>query len=554
MNKSLMKFTSILAAGLVLASSMNAFAATTVMSTKASSFSWVIQNGKDALSGRIFSSSDAITSPKAISLTWLQNAKDALSGKIATLADPTVSCVVCGGDADRYKVSTTVSPSNINDNKYTFGKIAIGTGNPGDSVLKVVGNIVFGDNSNRASVATNFSSVLWGLWNHVETKNASIAGWYTNNIVADGDESFIGGGWYNTIHSRASVIWWGEYNTINNGYATAYATIAWGRNNAINGELSTIWWGGYHSITNSFATIAWGVQNGVNGNFGTVGGGTSNVVSSRAGTIAWGTMNSITNLGAVSAILGGTENWISNANSAIAGGYKNIIHGLSSFLWGGEENIIEWGTMSFLWGGRYNTIKEGDWNVLVWGTKNFVKGFWSAVLGGEQNIVSASYSSIMWGNKNNINGNYSAIPWGQDNIVVWDYAFAWGRGAKALHDYSFVRNGDTAYDLSNPICQDPMAQLSCDLWLNDCPAQCLISSSFASTTDHQFIIHASHGVGINTNNTIGAALVVSGAIVWSYRAPSGNDGLTQIIHLIDSQSQPCTMNIEAGIITSTTCQ
>lgn len=572
MNKTLIKFASIFAAGLMVASSMNTFAATTVQSNVYNAVQTIMRtvfttNGSASGSvladintgSRIYLSGGILSTATGVSvlgldangyvtrnisfsggIQWPQGPQGATWPQWATGATwpqgpqgATGFVVFSGsstGDADWYEVGTTSSPMNINDNKYTLWKIAIGVTDPIDSVLKVVGNVVFGDVSNRASYAANFSSVLWGLGNHVETHRSSIAGGYNNNIVADADESFIGAGGYNTIHSRASVIGWGEYNTINNGYATAYATIAWGRNNSINGELSTIGWGGYNVITNSFATIAWWVQNGVNGNFGTVGGGTSNVVSARAATIAGWERNSITNLAAVSAILGGTENQIWNANSAIVGGWRNIVNGLSSFLWGGEENIIEAGTMSFLWGGRFNTIKEWDWNTLVWGTKNFVKWFGSSILGWEQNIVSANYSSINGGKDNSIDGNYSTIAGGtlnaisgsnsfipgwQANVVVWDYSFAGGNWAQALHDHTFVWNATTQTTINSaPLCQDPMVQLSCALWLNDCPPQCIITAPFASTNNSQFIVNADNGVGINTN-TPRKALDVSWAIVSS---------------------------------------
>lgn len=65
-----------------------------------------------------------------------------------------------GSDADWYEVGTTTSPNNINDNIYTLGKAAIGITDPVDAVLRVVGNVVFGDTGNRAGYAARFSSVL----------------------------------------------------------------------------------------------------------------------------------------------------------------------------------------------------------------------------------------------------------------------------------------------------------------------------------------------------------------------------------------------------------
>jgi hypothetical protein len=480
MNKTLIKFTSIFAAGLLVASSMSTFAATTVQSN--------VYNAVQTIQRTIFTTNGSASG------------------------------------------ITKVDINNGSGISYFLENVGIHTTQPKSSV-QVVGNIIFGDINNWAAYSGNFSSVLWGMGNHVETDRSSIAGWYNNNIVADADHSFIWGGWYNTAHAWASVIGWGEYNTINNGYATAYATIGWGRNNSIMWEMSTIGWGGYHTVTNSFATIAWGYQNGVNGNFGTVGGGKNNVAAATSSTIAWGDRNSVTNLAAASSILWWSENQIWNRNSAIAWGWGNIVNGVWSFLWAGEENIIEAGTLSFLWGGRYNTIKQGNWNVLAWGTKNFVGGHGSAVLGWEQNILSANYASInggrdnsidgdfstiWWGNLNVVSGAYSTVPGWALNIVVWDYSLAWGHGAQALHNNTFVWNdGNQTITSNDPICQDPMVQLSCALGLNDCPLQCIIgigSPGFASTDANQFIVNATNGVGINTNAPA-AALQVSWDVI-----------------------------------------
>lgn len=428
MKKTLLKFGAIFTAGLMVAYSVNTFAYTTIETN--------ILNAVQTIKRTIFTSDgttngtvlvDINTGSKVFIATGAlsnTNANRVLGLDTNGYVTTNVTLWSGGGtwivDHDWYEVGTTIGPDNINDYIYTFGRVAIGIDNPLDSTLRIIGNIVFGDTGNRAGYPTWFSSVLWGMGNHVETLKSTIAGGYNNNIVADADQSFIGAGWYNTIHAWASVIGWGEYNTINNGYATAYATIAGGRNNSIMGEMSTIGGGWYHSISNSFATIAWGYQNWVNGNFGTVGGGKNNVASAYGSTIAGGDMNSVTNLWAASSILGGVENWVSNANSAIVGGRQNTVHGATSFLWGGEQNIIEWGTVNVLGGGRYNTIKQGDWNSLVWGTKNFVDGFANAIVWGSDNILRSDYSSIQGWARNSIHwAPYSSIVWGNANVMTW---------------------------------------------------------------------------------------------------------------------------------------
>jgi hypothetical protein len=73
----------------------------------------------------------------------------------------------------------------------------------------------------------------------------------------------------------------------------------------------------------------------------------------------------------------------------------------------------------------------------------------------------------------------AVIPGGSQNSVAGAYAFAAGRRAKANHQGSFV-------------------------WADS------QNSDMTSTANNQFLVRASGGVGINTNNPTGAALAVNG--------------------------------------------
>lgn len=322
-------------------------------------------------------------------------------------------------DSDRYQVGTTQAPMSINDDIYTLWSAGIQTSNP-NANLQVVGNITFGDINNFAGYPNDnmFNSVLWWLWNHIETERSSIAGWHNNNIVADADNSFIGWWWHNTTHARASTIGWWEYNTINNWYATAYATIGWWRNNTVLGETSTIGGWGYNIISKSFSVIAWWFQNGGNGNYSSILWGRNNVANAWWSTIVWWDLNNISNLWAAWFIGWWVENWISNNNGAVVGWYRNIVHGASSILWWGEENIIEGWTMNSLLWWRLNTIKQWDWNAIVWWSKNFIDSFLSFIWGWQGNIINGSASSIVWGYRNRNDADQSIIWWGNNNTIT----------------------------------------------------------------------------------------------------------------------------------------
>jgi hypothetical protein len=83
------------------------------------------------------------------------------------------------------------------------------------------------------------------------------------------------------------------------------------------------------------------------------------------------------------------------------------------------------------------------------------------------------------------------------------------------------------------------------------------ANAFTGYGNLSMLINAPRWVGINKNMvTPGIALDVNGNIKTQgvFVAPSNNQGITQTINLTDSLSNPCTLTVEAGIITATTCQ
>ena len=494
-------------------------------------------------------------------------------------------------DHDWYQVGTTQAPMNINDNIYTLWSAGVQTDNP-NANLQVVGNITFGDINNFAGYPNDnmFNSVLWWIWNHIETERSSIAGWYNNNIIADADRSFIGWWGFNNVHARASTIWWGEYNTINSGYATAYGTIAGGRNNTVMGETSTIGGWGYNIISKSFSVIGWGFQNEINGNYGSIWGGINNDTNWRWSSIAWWNLNSID--GNLWFIGWWKENRIYEDNSVIWWWIANLIWDMSTawFIWGWEKNIIDlWAYSSILawreniininnWPNSHNTILNWYWNKILYGSYNTIAN------GGDNTIKAWTYNYIVWfsnrvdhyqwysawafiywwgnhsswgnsiimGNHNSViwqvniiwsnestgfndpNGSFDRwsanIIWWIRNTASWANTYAMGIFSKALHKNTFIRND--WYDRDN------------SGRYND----------RETTTPNTFLIRAFNGVGINTNDTSAATLTVDGTIKWAFVSPTDQPGITQTINLTNAQWVPCTMTIEAGIITNTTCQ
>ena len=211
-------------------------------------------------------------------------------------------------------------------------------------------------------------------------------------------------------------------------------------------------------------------------------------------TIAGGFQNTISNAGwSVDAIGGGQENRIQGAgHGTIAGGYQNQI---TNGAWvatvaGGAGNVALGGTAVTIGGGQNNTVSN-----------------WAAtVSGGSGNSAVGSAAAVGGGMSNSNNGWCGTIPGGRSNVVTGDYSLAAGNRAKALHNGAFV-------------------------WSD---AQ---ETDFATTTTNQFLVRASGGVGIGTNNPQ-SALHVAGTVTadaFNTVGAAGNEppsGVTPILNMV----------------------
>jgi hypothetical protein len=147
---------------------------------------------------------------------------------------------------------------------------------------------------------------------------------------------------------------------------------------------------------------------------------------------------------------------------------------VGNFIGGGGEYLE--GSTNFINGANYNVI-VGGWNNHI---INYT--FEGSIGGGQNNTVAADQGTIGGGLNNTITGIGGAIPGGYYNLASGEFSLAAGQNAQALNDGSFV-------------------------WADDSS-----SAPFASTGPNQFLIRASGGVGVNTNNPAGAALNVAGTV------------------------------------------
>lgn len=201
------------------------------------------------------------------------------------------------------------------------------------------------------------------------------------------------------------------------------------------------------------------------------GGGTSagvNLITDNGGTVGGGANNQTGNSGVpddsgFNTISGGYGNTASGAYAAIGGGMNNSAIAEHAAVGGGMGNVSEGDSASFVGGGIGNT-------------------------------AGGSFSAITGGLLNSANGRVATVAGGEANSALGAFSLAAGRFAKANHRGSFVWS-------------DASAISSVD--------------SFYTTTDNQFLIRASGGVGIGTNSP-SEALDVAGNLHASGMITSGS--------------------------------
>lgn len=449
------------------------------------------------------------------------------------------------------------APNNYVDPGIIGGTIA------GGGAVNMTGYLP-GPSSNH--VGAIFGTIGGGRLNTVWADHATIAGGITNNIATlawdsaigggrfnaitmGSQESVIAGGEFNTAAARDATIGGGDYNNVNAQYGTisggavnsmqtaaAYSTIAGGYQNTIQAVMFNNNLGGYNStivgglgntIGSPYVTIGGGSYHsiGTNSNSGFIGGGYYNRIADNTfdSTISGGSYSSIGTNSLASTISGGTGNSIGdNAfSSAISGGYNNSVQSYAaySFLGGGLYNSIQTfdsysvlgggygnsvgsyaGTIAggynnsiqynvsfgFIGGGNGNSIAPGSgYSAIGGGLTNIIQtnSGYAVLAGGYFNSIGTNsyYASLGGGASNSCAGMASTIPGGYSNSAAGSYSFAAGNQAQANNDGTFV-------------------------WAD---AQ---NATFGSTSPNQFLIRASGGVAINTNNPAGAALNVAGTV------------------------------------------
>ncbi len=368
--------------------------------------------------------------------------------------------VICGDDQD------TIAPPawEIGGNAASAGDF-IGTTNAEPFTVKVNNKRIFNLENNIDFLGFHAPNILGGSEN--------------NSIPTGVFGSFIAGG-----GGDAGLNFCGSLNnqSCTNRIETNFSSVLGGQGNIING--------GSQDATGDNSTIIGGFRNNVNGSISVISGGDRNSISTDLSFIGGGKFNIISGINNFSNIVGGEENNISSSYSVIGGGMSNQASGYTSAILGGSNNQAS-NNFSTVGGGSGNKA-SGYISTVIGGDGNQASADYTFVGGGVRNHASGGTSTVAGGSANQAIGVYSTIPGGRSNQAGGPYSFAAG-------NYAIVRDATMA--------GTPNGDIGTFVWSDSTATS---TSKFTSTGPNQFLIRATGGVGIGTNNPNGFQLNVLG--------------------------------------------
>lgn len=337
-----------------------------------------------------------VNNQRAVRIEYTTDTPNIIGGWSNNFAAPGVVMATIGGGG-----GVSVSNGSLNTNSVwsSYGTVSGGLGNQAGSI-----------NDDPSSVRG--ATVGGGANNTAGAHYSAISGGTQNTIVLSSTGSAIGGGGNNTIQTNA------YQSTISGGAANTIQT---------NAYSSTICGG----FTNTIQVSA---------HDSTINGGHYNTIQSNAyqSTISGGTGNTI---------------WPDAYSSTIGGGYLNTIqtNAHNATIGGGELNTIQANAFfSIVGGGLSNTIQA--------------TATYSTISGGRYNAIQTNaYLSVVGGGYNNnilTNAHYAAIPGGINNVAAGSSSFAFGNGAKALQDGTFVWGDSTPAYISSSVSNSWTARAS----------------------------------------------------------------------------------------------
>jgi len=228
------------------------------------------------------------------------------NGNTVSLPDPT--------DADFYKENTTMLATNINDDIYTMGNVAIGK-NTADYPLDIVSNT--SNKGVNVQLTTGGSADQQGAYNELSGSGSGVHFGNYNKLLGTG----IGDqyGVKNNITNSGNGKHYGSYsNVYGSGTARHY-----GAYNKLSGSGTGAQYGVYNNIDNSGNNEHYGSYSKLGGNGNGRHYGSYNELSGSGTGKQYGVLNVVTNTG--NATLSGSSFSLSGSGSGDKYGTYNLI-------------------------------------------------------------------------------------------------------------------------------------------------------------------------------------------------------------------------------------
>ena len=206
-----------------------------------------------------------------------------------------------------------------------------------------------------------------------------------------------------------------------------------------------------------------GSPNAVGGNFATIAGGLGNTAQSANATVGGGEANQA--LGANATVAGGQGNLSSGSYSSALSGRQNQATNTGSLVAGGQTNTAT-GQYSAVVGGVYNDATN-TYSFVGGGINNQAAGAGTVVGGGQNNNANSTLSAILGGSGNTTIAEHAVVLGGRDNVAGGEASLAAGVNAHALHEGSFVWNGDPASKLESPAPRSFVARSAGGFWFGN---------------------------------------------------------------------------------------
>lgn len=364
------------------------------------------------------------------------NQMGATTNQVLTWNGTTWTPAAAATDHDWYEVGTSTAPDNINDNKYTFGKIGMGINNPVAHlhVVGVDGLVATGTYGSGLIPATGAGvRMMWypnkaafrvgrvfaGQWDDASIGANSFAAGVDN--TASGGGSVILGGVDNLASGNFSGIFQGS----NNSVTGSTSTIAGGQSNAVLASLAFLGAGRMDTIaaTASESFIGAGQSNYTNMRISAIVGGRLNRINTTytldtGAFIGSGRQNTITGFGVGHSFIGtGVSNEVTSALCAILTGTDNSTNGNWSFIGTGAYNRISTGTYSFIGSGNSNSIQTSS-SFIGTGNGNKIFGSSSFIGAGSSNYSQGVFSFIGTGSQDSVLADRAFIGSGTQNMIT----------------------------------------------------------------------------------------------------------------------------------------